>query len=269
MQMEKFNTYNEIITQTSAWEDAINVVEKNIDQIKEIDLGKYQNILVIGCGSTYYLSLTAASLIQLKVGITAQPFPSSELMLFPEYYLGEGKKLLIAISRSGTTSETLYVVKSFKENNCGDVIVISNYEDSPLIALGDIQFSVQEGKELGIAQTKSFSSMFMVVCTLIQILSGDKSSKWDKDVLINHGNQLINEFQKSAEKLGKENNFNQVFFLGSGPLYGLACEASLKLKEMSQTITEPFHFLEFRHGPISMVDEKTLVIGLICAIKIE
>ena len=54
-----------------------------------------------------------------------------------------------------------------------------------------------------------------------------------------------------------------MFFLGSGPRYGLACEAMLKLKEMSLTTSEAYHFLEFRHGPKSMVDEGTLVVGLL------
>jgi glucosamine--fructose-6-phosphate aminotransferase (isomerizing) len=63
--------------------------------------------------------------------------------------------------------------------------------------------------------------------------------------------------------MARNRKIRQVFFLGSGPRLGLAKEVSLKLKEMSQTVSEPFHFLEFRHGPISMVDEHTLVVGMV------
>ena len=69
--------------------------------------------------------------------------------------------------------------------------------------------------------------------------------------------------QPLAQSLGENLDLSQVFFLGSGPRYGLACEAMLKLKEMSLTTSEAYHFLEFRHGPKSMVDEKTLVVGLV------
>jgi glucosamine--fructose-6-phosphate aminotransferase (isomerizing) len=57
--------------------------------------------------------------------------------------------------------------------------------------------------------------------------------------------------------------FNKIFFLGNGPNYGLACEAMLKVKEMSLSWVEAYHVLEFRHGPMSLVDNKTLVVGFI------
>ena len=65
------------------------------------------------------------------------------------------------------------------------------------------------------------------------------------------------------QRLGADLEVERFFFLGSGPFYGLACEAMLKLKEMSLSYAEPYHFLEFRHGPMSMVDARTLVVGLL------
>lgn len=82
-------------------------------------------------------------------------------------------------------------------------------------------------------------------------------------LIVPAGQKIINDFELKAKIWGENKAFDQFFFLGSGIRYGLACEASLKLKEMSLTVSEPFHFLEFRHGPISMVDSKTLVIGLL------
>jgi glucosamine--fructose-6-phosphate aminotransferase (isomerizing) len=74
---------------------------------------------------------------------------------------------------------------------------------------------------------------------------------------------LIQRHQSLAQSVGENLDLGQVFFLGSGPRYGLACEAMLKLKEMSLTTSEAYHSLEFRHGPKSMVDEGTLVVGLL------
>jgi glucosamine--fructose-6-phosphate aminotransferase (isomerizing) len=77
------------------------------------------------------------------------------------------------------------------------------------------------------------------------------------------GQRLIQKYESDARALGQDQNYDQFYFLGSGILYGLACEANLKMKEMTLTHSEPFHFLEFRHGPMSMVNEHTVVIGLV------
>jgi glucosamine--fructose-6-phosphate aminotransferase (isomerizing) len=66
-----------------------------------------------------------------------------------------------------------------------------------------------------------------------------------------------------ARDLGPRLEFDRLYFLGSGTRYGLACEASLKMKEMALSHTEPFHFLEFRHGPKSMITRSTLIVGLV------
>jgi len=77
------------------------------------------------------------------------------------------------------------------------------------------------------------------------------------------GNQLITCYEDLTRSVGENLQFDRFYFLGSGPRYGLACEANLKLKEMSLTVSEPFHFFEFRHGPMSMVSKETVAIGLL------
>ncbi len=66
-----------------------------------------------------------------------------------------------------------------------------------------------------------------------------------------------------AKRSGINLDFDRFYFLGSGIRYGLACEVNLKMKEMTLTHSEPFHFLEFRHGPMSMVNEKAVVVGML------
>jgi glucosamine--fructose-6-phosphate aminotransferase (isomerizing) len=95
-------------------------------------------------------------------------------------------------------------------------------------------------------------------------LAGGQVEYVDKlAVLPSLGERLIQNNQPLAQSLGEDLDLSQVFFLGSGPRYGLANETMLKLKEMSLTTSEAYHFLEFRHGPKSMVDERTLVVGLL------
>ena len=77
------------------------------------------------------------------------------------------------------------------------------------------------------------------------------------------GSRLIAAYHDLAARLGAAPAIQRFFFLGSGPLYGLACEAMLKMKEMSLSYSEAYHVLEFRHGPKSMVDATSLVVGLL------
>ncbi len=76
------------------------------------------------------------------------------------------------------------------------------------------------------------------------------------------GGRILNNYASLAVELGGDPGLERFYWLGSGPRQGLACELSLKMKEMSLTHSEPFHFMEFRHGPKSMVTPSSLVIGL-------
>ena len=77
------------------------------------------------------------------------------------------------------------------------------------------------------------------------------------------GKELIARYEPLAKALGSNLAYDRFYFLGSGPRYGLACEVNLKMKEMTLTHSEPFHCFEFRHGPMSMVNERAVVIGLV------
>ena len=77
------------------------------------------------------------------------------------------------------------------------------------------------------------------------------------------GKKIISTYDDYAQEIGENLEQDRFYFLGSGPRYGLGCEANLKMKEMSLTHSEPFHFLEFRHGPMAMVTPTTRIIGML------
>jgi glucosamine--fructose-6-phosphate aminotransferase (isomerizing) len=81
--------------------------------------------------------------------------------------------------------------------------------------------------------------------------------------LPNAGRKLLAEYDSLAHQFGGNLALDRFYFLGGGIRYGLACEANLKMKEMTLTHSESFHFLEFRHGPMSMVTESSVVVGLL------
>jgi glucosamine--fructose-6-phosphate aminotransferase (isomerizing) len=105
--------------------------------------------------------------------------------------------------------------------------------------------------------------MHVAGAAIADLLGPDALGSAYRDALVDQGNRLLRDSACLAQALGRDRGIRQVFFLGSGPRHGLANEVSLKLKEMSQTVSEPFHFFEFRHGPISMVDGHTLVVGMV------
>ena len=179
----------------------------------------------------------------------------------PDLFYTQGKNLLFAISRSGSTSETVNAVQQFKKDRAGKVISISNYDGQPLDELSDLAFCIKEGSEKSVAQTRSFSSMYVTVNALAMLASENEPFYQEMQKLPEIGEKLFSRYEDSVKEIGENLDFDRFYFLGSGFRYGIACEANLKMKEMTLTHTEPFHFLEFRHGPKSMVDEKTVLVG--------
>jgi glutamine---fructose-6-phosphate transaminase (isomerizing) len=117
-------------------------------------------------------------------------------------------------------------------------------------------------QETSLAQTRPFSSMLIVVEGIAAALGG-RSDVDALDRLSPVVKWLLEQYGGLAKKLGEDRQIERFFFLGSGDLYEIACESMLKMKEMSLSYSEAFHGLEFRHGPMSMVNEHALVIGLI------
>jgi glucosamine--fructose-6-phosphate aminotransferase (isomerizing) len=259
--MNADHTRREIQTQAEAWRDAHNAVLAAADQITALwEHHTFDYIVVTGCGSTHYLAMTAASLLQSATGEIVRASPASELLLNPQSVYGRGRPLLIAISRSGATTETIQAVQEFKNHHHGDVIVISCYDDKPLNALATLNLVARAGQEIGIAQTRSFSSMLVMAEGLARFLDG---TPYHVGQFPDSADAWVEDARRLAAAYADPARFARVFYLGSGALYGLACEAMLKMKEMSLTSAEAFHTLEFRHGPKSMVDEETLIVGLL------
>jgi glucosamine--fructose-6-phosphate aminotransferase (isomerizing) len=262
METKGQHTFNEIMSQPTVWAKVI----KSFYPTQETILGTWnelrpENVLFIGCGSTFYLSQVAASLFQSLTGVPAKACPSSELLLFPSMALTRpGHTLLVAISRSGTTTETLEAVNQFRNMGGLSVWAISCYPESALAQSGDLTLLASAAQEQSVAQTRSFSSMLVLAQALAAAIAGKDTTPLS--ALPGSLDSLLGSNADLLETLGKRIDFKRIFFLGSGYQYGIANEAMLKMKEMSLTNSEAFHFMEFRHGPMSMATEKALIAGL-------
>jgi len=258
--LQQYATYREIKSQTEAWRQALVEVARIKSMLNAAD---YEQVIFTGCGSTYYLSLAAAALYQELTGRTARAVPASELLLNPKTVVRDGiPQLLVAISRSGTTSETVKATEKFKEEKRGEVVVISNY-DEILSRLADVSIVIDKGREESVAQTRSFASMFVAASAFCARMAGREDLVQSMGRLSDVGDLIISRYEMWAKEIGENLSFDRFYFLGSGIRYGLACEANLKMKEMTLTHSEPFHFLEFRHGPMSMVNQDTVVVGML------
>lgn len=263
MAEQGMHTRHEILGQTAAWRSALAALRAQADALRAFwQEGRFSDVVLVGCGSTYYLSLALAPLMQNLLPVrSARVAPASELLLLPETVIPrEGRPVLVAISRSGRTTETVRATRAFRERAGAPVWAISCDESSPLVQESDLALVAAEGKEESIVQTRSFTSMLLLAQAGVWVLAHGEPPD---DTLPAAGDRLLREYQGLAQGLGEDLTLERFFFLGSGPQYGLACEAALKMKEMSLSHAEAFHFMEFRHGPMSLVDRATLVVGLL------
>ena len=262
--VDGYVTLQEILSQPAAWKAVLEEAAQQSATLKAHWKPKeIQEVIFTGCGSTYYLSRSAAEIFKGETGMMVSAYPASDLCLFPDLILSKDvSRTLVTISRSGETSETLRAADQFRLRNHGPVFAISCYEASSLVKKASVSLIAKEARETSVAQTRSFSSMLAAANSLTALLAGRPlSSRFLQ--LPDLGEDLISTYHDLSRQLGSDKSFERFFFLGSGPFYGLACEAMLKMKEMSLSYSEAYHFLEFRHGPMSMVNERTLIVGLL------
>jgi glutamine---fructose-6-phosphate transaminase (isomerizing) len=256
-------THQEIMSQPEVWEQ---VLEASGDYAQEAARrwreASPKQVLFTGCGSTYYLAQCAAALLQGMTGIPARGVPASEIVLFPGETISQQEDtLLVAVSRSGTTTETAAALTRFRQLGGKAIWGITCYPETPVGEETDFVMLAEAAQEESVAQTRSFSSMLLLAEALAAIAAGKDLAPLDR--LPEAGASILAQTGEMAQRLGENQDLSRFFFLGSGPLYGIACEAMLKMKEMSISHSEAFHFMEFRHGPKSLVDEHSLLVGLL------
>jgi glutamine---fructose-6-phosphate transaminase (isomerizing) len=257
-------TREEIISQPEAWMQAIAVLNEQYELLREFSRAvAIQQVLFTGCGSTYYLSLAAAAMFQEMTGISARALPASEVWLSPQSSISATPTILIAISRSGETSETVKACEAYSTREDGKIITLVCQPGSTLTRMGLVNLVFPSGMEKSIAQTRAFSTLYLGATGLSMAWTDGGEQLACLDTLPSIANRIITDFWSKAAEYGQNLSLDRIYFLGSGGRFGLACELNLKMKEMSLTHSEAFHFMEFRHGPKAMVNEKTLIVGLV------
>jgi glucosamine--fructose-6-phosphate aminotransferase (isomerizing) len=259
-------TLHEILDQSKSWGSLLTRAQDVHAFIQTNEnVCSAEDFFFIGCGTSYYLALSAASLFQRITQKRARAVTSSDVILFPDsvFRHNSASGLNIIISRSGTTTEALWAAKKIKSLMHFLTCAVSCRPESTLIQECDYSLTTPEADEKSVVMTRSFTTMLLLLQLVASYVSKDKAFEKDLTKLPEIGEMILKEYHSQIKDLAENSEVTQYVFLGQGPYYGLACESMLKMKEMSLSVSEAYHTMEFRHGPMSMASEQMLITFLL------
>jgi glutamine---fructose-6-phosphate transaminase (isomerizing) len=241
----------EIYEQPQAFYNTIRAISQ--DTLPKFT-GKPDSITVVACGSSYHAGLIFKYLIERSCGIPTRLEFASEF----RYYPPPVKGLVIGITQSGETADTLTALRQAKAHNCR-TLAITNVLGSTVTRIADATLFMRAGPEISVAATKSFVAQLAVLMQIINNLCGGKEEeillqahKSIEEVLLMDFSESI-QFCKDAQS---------IFYVGRGPFYAVSLEGALKMKEISYIHAEGYAAGELKHGPFALLSQKTPVIAL-------
>lgn len=274
--MEKeINQQPDVISDTIKNRIVNGKADFSVDNIDDSIFEGISNIAVIACGTAMHAGLIGKSLIEEKVSIPCSVYLASEFM-YTNPVIND-KTLLICISQSGETIDTLEALKYGKSKGVKSLSIV-NVRDSSIARESDFVIYTQAGYEIAVASTKAYTTQLAVLYLITAKLAMIYNTLSENE---------IREFIKSIENIPttvkcvleqKENihrlsNFlltsEHVFMIGRGLDYPTLLEGSLKLKEISYIHSEAFASGELKHGTIALITESTPVIALVTQSKLK
>lgn len=264
----------EIHEQPKAVSDTINSVIKD-DKIDLSEVGideetakKIHNIIIVACGSAYHVGMAGQYVVESAARIPVRVELASEFR-YRNPILNEND-LVIVISQSGETADSLAALRLAKDNNIKTLGIV-NVVGSSIAREADYVFYTLAGPEIAVATTKAYSAQLIAIYALaIQL------GQYRNTIEENRYEELISEMKTLPKKMesvlsdkeriqwfaSKYANAQDMYFIGRGIDYAVSLEGSLKMKEISYVHSEAYAAGEIKHGPISLIEEGTLVIGV-------
>jgi len=223
---------------------------------KIIDINKYDNIHIVACGSAMHAGLVGKYLMEKYISIPISVEIASEYRYRDIYYTK--KTLLIVISQSGETADTLAALKMANEKNI-DTLAIVNVISSSIARSAKYVMPMFVGPEIAVATTKALAGQIAILSLIAaKAISNNEIDRNICELL----NKIVNDrstYIEIAKQIYKSNN---LFYIGRGIDYALSMEGSLKLKEISYIHSEAYPAGELKHGTISLIEEGTPVIAI-------
>lgn len=258
-------TYDEITSQAEVWTDALERVPEQWHAIRRsLTMDDTTHALFIGSGTSLYIAQTAAQTFQEVTGCVSSAAPASEVFLSPASTVPRNQPVVaFVISRSGTTSEALLAARHLADHHANvTTIGITCNRGTPLVAACQHAVELERASEQAVVMTRSFTTMLLALQLVAAMWAADEHLREELSHLPGLLASSLQEYERFARRMAEWSDQDLVIYLGLGPNRGLAEEGTLKLKEMTQVPCEAYNPLEFRHGPISIVNERTTVILL-------
>lgn len=271
MEFKNYITWQEIVQQPSIWKEELEIVKNNLrsigDFIEKIQ-GKKVKVIFTGAGSSEFVGNTLCSYVNSKIDIDVLSIPTTDIVSMPEQYLEtDTTTILVSCARSGNSPESVATVNLADKivKNIYHIFITCNPEGhlATISKDGDNKYLLlmpEKTNDKGFAMTGSFSSM--VVAGVLILLRKNFVEMEEKVTYI------ANVVEKNLEKILDnveaitDLDIDRIVYLGDGALKGLAEEMSLKVLELTGGKLASFYntFLGFRHGPKSIVNDKTAII---------
>lgn len=243
------------------------------DMSKIYDISGYKEIHIVACGSAMYAGLIGKNLIEEKANIKCFVECASEYRY--EKVIYDRKTLVILVSQSGETADTIAAMRKAKENDI-DTLAIVNVKTSTIAREADNVIFIEAGPEIAVATTKAYL-LQVAILSLIALRAAYKKGLEQKYTeILTEAKELpvklqkvLNDhdkFLKIAQDIYKNHD---VFYIGRGVDYAMCLEGSLKLKEVSYTHSDAYQAGELKHGTISLIEKDTPVFAIISDDKIK
>jgi glutamine---fructose-6-phosphate transaminase (isomerizing) len=257
-----YKTENEIFSQYIALEKTYTYLMERAYEIKKVQKEKtFESVTFIGCGSSYSLCKSAAMSLKMRSQLKVDSFPAGDLMLnFSQYKSLIKNTLLIAPSRSGSTSEVILAVKRAKEEFGVPCISICATNQSELSKMADLNFELPWIFDESVCQTRTVTNLYTANLILVGILTDDKLLLDEIKSAIENGCRFMEANKKILTDIGNDEAWDNVVTLGDSELTGIVEEGALAFKEICQLPSNYYHILDVRHGPSVLIRNKTLVI---------
>lgn len=230
-------------------------------------LEKVEHIQIVACGTSYNAGMTARYWFEALAGVSCDIEIASEFRY--RKFVTRPNSLLVTISQSGETADTLAALRLAKEKGYMAALTICNVSSSSLVRESDLAFMTRAGVEVGVASTKAFTTQLaalLMLVTAIGKVKGNISNEQEVEIVkalqsLPAEVEKALAFDKDIEALAEDfAEKNHALFLGRGEFYPIAMEASLKLKEISYIHAEAYAAGELKHGPLALIDADMPVI---------
>ncbi len=224
-----------------------------------------KHVVIVGCGTAYHAAVVAKYSIEHYARIPVDIDVASEFRYRDPII--DKNDLCIVISQSGETADTLQAMRIIKQKGA-KVIAITNVVGSTVAREADYVMYTQAGPEIAVASTKAFTTQLMCVylltCALTKNIVVRENLMNKLEEMGEKAQSVVNRQEEIQKFASRQFNKTKVFYFGRLSDYAISLESALKLKEISYTHSEAFAAGELKHGPIALIDDKTLVVATCC-----